>query len=1750
MSKGKHKKARRHSVAKPPEEAPAPKPKPQPKPEPAGAALFKVESAPFFHRPDWIAFAAATLVTLAVYLFTLAPNVTLEDSGELATASMYAGVPHAPGYPFWTLYSWTFTKLIPFGNIAWRVGVSSAVAAALACGLTALMISRGSRLFFGSLEGLRELDIKTQRAISAAAGFAGGTIFGLTGFMWSQATIVEVYTLSTFTFAGVLCLLMRWYFIPERRWYLYATYLVFGLCLANHQTLLLAAVGIELLIFMRHREIGRDLFICNSLIYLAGLLYFSKQEGGSTTSGKLLLFGTFNLVGVGCLLLATWHSLPRPANAMRSGPILLGAAYALVFLLLSVFWVTFIWPITGGVTQSALEVMPRSVVAWDLGAVWRYDMGSAHRMVLLFGFFLAVAAVISLIWLAVQADKGSRRSLFAGACLLLFMTLGLVWMWYLLQSRGRVLVSGPPEIANQIQAQIQAQFGKANRMTLLFVLANLTGLGIVLAQNWSAMKAKAFTHWRPLLVMRAAAMAGLLFYFLMPLFSLTNPPMNWAYPRTAEGFSHAITRGQYTGPAQESTDRVSRYLLDIDSNGHVDGGQVGVFISETLQEFNPAYTLLALLPLALWWRMKDRERRWLGGLFFIFISLTLLMIAFRNPGGSEQQRHLNKVFFESSHLFVALGLGWGLALASGFIVSQWKTDRRPLLIAASTLLVLELFWWPLSQTSVSATPTSLAFALSSYDSPLLISAAALGVLLTGAVCALLLIRRPAAPLGLLLAITCFLPARHGLANWWDNELRGHYFGYWYGRDMFTTNVRDKNGDLIYPPMEHGAILFGGTDAGRFCPTYMIFCESLTDAASRTDAAFDRRDVYIITQNALADRTYLQYLRAHYNRSRQHDPPFLHSLLTDPDPYPAIDQAISNHLAYVRQDFAVKSTRGMQQVSNLMIKITVELGADKLKGMSTNTAKLPSDFIAKLIEDIEDAAKKKRVLEFNSKLSGVETQLTTWGEKANTDMTQLNEIKAATLKQRPFDGLSGWPRTLRPLDDLSTRFGNSVEQDRRTGNHNFQPSDFVDIKKLSRALLDTKNPMATHVRERLSDDTLGALDSPSPSLAGLLARDFNKIISADLQQQTKLTQKLLDLERREMEFLRQIVEAADTKQAGRVLEVIEAVLERQKHIEQLANHCQLTSKGTEPDELKKKLQDNRQLIQGHVAVLLANSPARGTEYRKIMEERRGLISRLCKTVFSDAALFEGITLSNATRNLQSQSPWTHARTTLNRRLLEDSFPGMIRRAPGGVYPALEIHIPDGDDYYTSYMRVTQEAAQPQEQMVWAINSDLTRVIFDRNPGHEFYLEESMTLPWMYPHLVPHGVILKIERQPSGEWTTARQKEIIARDRAFWGQYMDRLTGSKIVRPDTNLADICQWIHRVYLRRNHSGHTPVQRRFLRSYVAQRAFSKLRLSIAKLYDWRARNIINLKLNPPDDPEQADARARQLDARKEALLAEADYAFRQAYALCPVSAETAHEYLIFLLRNGRTKEAKLVIDTSLRLDPSDDQIKNAFRNQLSIQARTHFTFGKLISARSIVKLGRGYYRRFTSADPVLTDRITFDKYLSDGKYRDAFRHLSGMVPTKSLNRRIDWNSLITYAGILTGHLESKPNDRKLQALSAQIFRLLPTIAAIQWQYGVIPKAKYQELRGRFLIAEAKLRRQLTELTPKRPDAWYELGVTLNHLRQTNEALDCLRKAWHISGQPDTPRSIVDIRELIRTTNALNNLRETPEFKTLIKAP
>ena len=55
-------------------------------------------------------------------------------------------------------------------------------------------------------------------------------------------------------------------------------------------------------------------------------------------------------------------------------------------------------------------------------------------------------------------------------------------------------------------------------------------------------------------------------------------------------------------------------------------------------------------------------------------------------------------------------------------------------------------------------------------------------------------------------------------------------------------------------------------------------------------------------------------------------------------------------------------------------------------------------------------------------------------------------------------------------------------------------------------------------------------------------------------------------------------------------------------------------------------------------------------------------------------------------------------------------------------------------------------------VMAINALLTEVIFNTNPAHEFYVEESFPLLWMYPYITPHGIIMKMEAEREFEITS--------------------------------------------------------------------------------------------------------------------------------------------------------------------------------------------------------------------------------------------------------------------------------------------------------------------------------------------------------------------------------------------------------------
>ena len=672
-------------------------PKTQPAPvrpeEPAKpASVTPVKLPPLFRRIDWIIFAVTTLLVFIGYYITIAPDLTLEDSGELAVASYYAGVPHPPGYPVWTIYTWFFTVILPFSNIAWRVAVSSAVAGAFASGLISLMVSRGSSMMLEGIPDLKTLDKRLESAICMVSGFVAGMLIGFNGFMWSQAVIVEVYTLSALSLCGVLCLMLRWLYAPQQRKYLYTAFFLFGICFNNHQTLIVAAMGLEVLIAVVLPRLGRDMFLGNSLVFIMVLLL---KAGGKISSfeGNKPLFFIFCMIGAG-----------------------------------------------------------------------------------------SIAAFL--------------------------------------------------------------------------YLANQTS--------------KLLSEWKTVLICGLTWLAGVSFYLYMPLAGMTNPPLNWGYPRTAEGFVHAFTRGQYE--RIRPTGDPFTYLK-----------QIMLYVEGMSEEFNPVYLLVALIPFFFLKRMQLRERSWLIGLTGIYLCLGLILLALLNPTLDKQRRELTKVFFTSSHLIVAIGIGYGLTLASALFITQYEKSRIFGIVGGAVGIAFALYSLSATIHQVFADIgkgeflffKGLSMAIKEGQNSLQIYSVLYLLLLVVLFLVVILVSRKRWPVAIGLTIFALMPFQAVMSHWFDNEQRGHMFGYWFGHDMFTPPFNGKDGKPIYPEMDYNTILFGGTDPGRFNPTYMIFCESFIDAEDKknTDPKFDRRDVYLITQNALADGTYLNYIRAHYNRSTQIDPPF-------------------------------------------------------------------------------------------------------------------------------------------------------------------------------------------------------------------------------------------------------------------------------------------------------------------------------------------------------------------------------------------------------------------------------------------------------------------------------------------------------------------------------------------------------------------------------------------------------------------------------------------------------------------------------------------------------------------------------------------------------------------------------------------------------------------------------------------------------------------------------------------------------------
>jgi hypothetical protein len=194
-------------------------------------------------------------IPLLVYLLTLAPSVTFFDSGEFITATYSLGSAHSPGYPLFILYAKPFTYL-PFGNIAFRVNIATAVSAAVACYGVYLLVCY---LLAGeSLAADERLDTLAKKGIALAASLS----FAFSSRLWLQSNHDKPYPLISFMVAMVFYLLLLWRAHyregEERPGYVYLGAFICGLAFGAHQTILLILPSFAFLIVsMNWRLIGR-----------------------------------------------------------------------------------------------------------------------------------------------------------------------------------------------------------------------------------------------------------------------------------------------------------------------------------------------------------------------------------------------------------------------------------------------------------------------------------------------------------------------------------------------------------------------------------------------------------------------------------------------------------------------------------------------------------------------------------------------------------------------------------------------------------------------------------------------------------------------------------------------------------------------------------------------------------------------------------------------------------------------------------------------------------------------------------------------------------------------------------------------------------------------------------------------------------------------------------------------------------------------------------------------------------------------------------------------------------------------------------------------------------------------------------------------------------------------------------------------------------------------------------------------------
>lgn len=315
-----------------------------------------------------VASSVALFVALGlVYGATLAPGLTWAnrgaDGGDLIAAAATSGVAHPPGYPTYLALARLF-QLLPFGSLAFRTNLFSAICAALAAVLVADVVTRSTG---------------QPSRLSRAAGLIAGFAFGTSPLVWSQAVITEVYALHALLTALILRLTMLDAGAPadHRTGRGLLEGVLLGLSLGNHMTTALLLPP----------------WLAGAAVTKADRKASTGRSAESGVPGWRIRWHSV-IVRLGGLVAGSLIYLTLPVRAASLSPVNWGNAAT---------WSGFWWLVSGQVYQErvfglpAAQILPR-LEAWAGLLIAQY--GLPGLAVMLYGWFFGRAAGSRLFWMS------------------------------------------------------------------------------------------------------------------------------------------------------------------------------------------------------------------------------------------------------------------------------------------------------------------------------------------------------------------------------------------------------------------------------------------------------------------------------------------------------------------------------------------------------------------------------------------------------------------------------------------------------------------------------------------------------------------------------------------------------------------------------------------------------------------------------------------------------------------------------------------------------------------------------------------------------------------------------------------------------------------------------------------------------------------------------------------------------------------------------------------------------------------------------------------------------------------------------------------------------------------------------------------------------------------------------------------------------------------------------------------------------